>query len=160
VERQKANFQLAFGIILVLIAVVTVAESLRFSLPMIRRGVASMYDFPGLVPIVASVILSALAAPFMVMAAKQGGSLQNLFSKESKALLASDETRIVCLVFGLLIAYRTIFNLIPYVLSTTAFLLMFYLALGVLSVRTGLLAAAVSGMFFVLFQLVFKISLP
>jgi len=119
-----------------------------------------MYDFPGLVPIVASVILSALAAPFMVMAAKQGGSLQNLFSKESKALLASDETRIVCLVFGLLIAYRTIFNLIPYVLSTTAFLLMFYLALGVLSVRTGLLAAAVSGMFFVLFQLVFKISLP
>jgi hypothetical protein len=159
-SREKESLQLAFCSVLCIVSALTAWHAYKFSVPLVERGIATWMDAPGLAPIVCALLLFCLALLVMIQALRNDASFDLLFNKSLPQAFRSAEARSVAVVFGILFVYRIAFPYLPYMVSTAAFLLVFFFILKTLSFRTGLLAFFVSGTLLIIFRMLFRISLP
>lgn len=150
-----------FCLALIALGVYVIVESIRFSLPFVERGDASLVDMPGLTPIVCSVLLIALCVPIIVKHAAAGGRLAYFVSADFAMSLKGGEAKIFAIVFGALLVYvALLFPHLPYALATMIFLVATMALLRLFSWRSLIVAAATSGALWLIFAVAFKINLP
>ena len=161
VEKYWFGGHILFCIGLILLGLFVIFEAIRFSMPYLERGDATLADMPGLSPIICSVLLILLSLPVIIKSAAAGGRLGYFISAEFMKGLWGTEAKIFYTVFGTIIAYVfLLFPYLPYALATMIFLVSIMALLKLFTWQSILVSAVTSGALWFVFGTLFKINLP